>query len=60
MEVLRGGRSEAHRAFKQVSGSSSERKPAVTAVCFDRAFGLKALRYGMRFSCFTDRDLCGR
>ncbi|WP_158248065.1 hypothetical protein [Paracoccus sp. SY] len=33
-------------------------KPAVKAVCSDRANGRKALPYVMRFSCFTDRDLC--
>lgn len=29
----------------------------VRAVCSDRANGRKALPYGMRFSCFTNRDL---
>lgn len=34
--------------------------PTVRAVCSDRANGRKALPYGMRFSCFTHRDLCRR
>ena len=32
-------------------------KPAVRAVCADGVNGRKALPYGMRFSCFTNRDL---
>lgn len=60
--------SAAHAAFakrhtvtpRSRDGMVESRKPAVRAVCSDCVNGGKALPYGMRFICFTHRDLCRR